>query len=137
MRVGVLQIQNNIHDFQPKRVENNPFSSQKTELGNTEKVNETFREILDEKIYKDNSISFSERASKIFHEINGNLTMEQMNRLESGLGRLKDKGVSSGILLMDSTAFVLNVKNQTVMATMGKNQVQENVFSNFDAFAVV
>ena len=38
---------------------------------------------------------------------------------------------------MDSTAFVLNVKNQTVMTTIGKNRIQENVFSNFDAFAIV
>ncbi len=137
MRVGVLQIQNNIHDFQLNQVGKSSFSNQKTELGNSEKINGTFGEILDKKIYNDNSISFSERASKNFHKINGNLTADQMDRLESGLGRLKEKGVISGVLLMDSTAFVLNVKNQTVMTTIGKNIVQENVFSNFDAFAVV
>ena len=137
MRVGILQIQNNIHEFHPRRVGETSFSSKKLNLGNSEKVNVTFKEILDEKIFQDNSISFSEKASKNLHEINGELTLDQINRLETGLGRLKGKGVTSGILLMDSTAFVMNVKNQTVISTIGKNRVQENVFSNFDGFAVV
>ena len=137
MRVGIFQIQNNIHEFHPKRVGETSFSNKKLDLGNSEKVNITFKEILDEKIFQDNSISFSEKASKNLHEINGELTADQKNRLETGLGRLKGKGVTSGILLMDSTAFVMNVKNQTVISTIGKNRVQENVFSNFDGFAVV
>ena len=137
MRAGVLQIQNHIYEFDPKKIGETFFSHKKSDLGNAEKVNVSFKEILDEKIFKDNSISFSDKASKILHEINGNLTTEQMNRLESGLEKLKNKGVVSGILLMDSTAFVLNVKNQTVMTTIGQNRIQENVFSNIDSFAVV
>ena len=137
MRAGVLQIQNHIYEFDPKKIGETFFSHKKSDLGNAEKVNVSFKEILDEKIFKDNSISFSDRASKILNEINGHLTTDQMNRLESGLGKLKKKGVVSGILLMDSTAFILNVKNQTVMTTIGQNRIQENVFSNFDAFAIV
>ena len=137
MRAGVLQIQNNIYEFDPKNIGKTSFSHKKSDLVNSEKVNVSFKDILDEKIFQDNSISFSDKASKILHEINGNLTTEQMNRLESGLEKLKNKGVASGILLMDSTAFVLNVKNQTVMTTIGKNRIQDNVFSNFDAFAIV
>ena len=93
--------------------------------------------MLNNKIFQDNTINFSDKASKNLHEINGSLTTDQINRLELGLGKLKEKGVTSGVLLMDSTAFVLNVKNQTVMTTIGKNRIQENVFSNFDAFAIV
>ena len=137
MRAGVLKIQNNIYEFDPKKIGETSFSHKKFDLGNSEKVNVSFKEILDEKIFQDNSISFSDKASKILHEINGNLTTDQMNRLKLGLGKLKKKGVVSGILLMDSTAFILNVKNQTVMTTIGQNRIQENVFSNFDAFAVV
>ena len=137
MRAGVLKIQNHIYEFDPKKIGETFFSHKKSDLGNAEKVNVSFKEILDEKIFKDNSISFSDRASKILNEINGHLTTEQMNRLESGLGKLKKKGIVSGILLMDSTAFVLNVKNQTVVTTIGQNRIQENIFSNFDAFAVV
>ena len=137
MRAGVLKIQNHIYEFDPKKIGEAYFSHKKLDLGNSEKVNVSFKAILDEKIFQDNSISFSDKASKILHEINGNLTTDQMNRLELGLGKLKEKGVTSGVLLMDSTAFVLNVKSQTVMTTIGKNKIQENVFSNFDAFAVV
>tara|TARA_B100000953_G_C17756635_1_gene337564 strand:+ start:57 stop:470 length:414 start_codon:yes stop_codon:yes gene_type:complete len=137
MRAGVLQIQNNIYEFDPKKIGETSFSYKSNDLGNAEKVNVSFKEVLNNKIFQDNTINFSDKASKNLHEINGSLTTDQMNRLELGLGKLKEKGVSSGVLLMDSTAFVLNVKNQTVMTTIGKNRIQENVFSNFDAFAIV
>ncbi|SVA96025.1 uncharacterized protein METZ01_LOCUS148879 [marine metagenome] len=137
MRAGVLQIQNNIYEFDPKKIGETSFSHKSNDLGNSEKVNVSFKEVLNNKIFQDNTINFSDKASKNLHEINGSLTTDQMNRLELGLGKLKEKGVSSGVLLMDSTAFVLNVKNQTVMTTIGQNRIQENVFSNFDAFAVV
>jgi|TARA_B100000929_G_scaffold272048_1_gene243347 flagellar operon protein len=137
MRAGVLQIQNNIYEFDPKKIGETSFSHKSNDLGNSEKVNVSFKEVLNNKIFQDNTINFSDKASKNLHEINGSLTTDQMNRLELGLGKLKEKGVSSGVLLMDSTAFVLNVKNQTVMTTIGKNRIQENVFSNFDAFAIV
>ena len=137
MRAGVLQIQNNIYEFDPKKIGETSFSYKSNDLGNAEKVNVSFKEVLNNKIFQDNTINFSDKASKNLHEINGSLTTDQMNRLELGLGKLKEKGVSSGVLLMDSTAFVLNVKNQTVMTTIGKNKIQENVFSNIDAFAIV
>ena len=137
MRAGVLQIQNNIYEFDPKKIGETSFSHKSNDLGNSEKVNVSFKEVLNNKIFQDNTINFSDKASRNLHEINGSLTTDQMNRLELGLGKLKEKGVSSGVLLMDSTAFVLNVKNQTVMTTIGKNRIQENVFSNFDAFAIV
>ena len=137
MRAGVLQIQNNIYEFDPKKIGETSFSHKSNDLGNSEKVNVSFKEVLNNKIFQDNTINFSDKASKNLHEINGSLTTDQMNRLELGLGKLKEKGIASGVLLMDSTAFVLNVKNQTVMTTIGKNRIQENVFSNFDAFAIV
>jgi len=137
MRAGVLQIQNNIYEFDPKKIGETSFSYKSNDLGNAEKVNVSFKEVLNNKIFQDNTINFSDKASKNLHEINGSLTTDQMNRLELGLGKLKEKGIASGVLFMDSTAFVLNVKNQTVMTTIGKNRIQENVFSNFDAFAIV
>ena len=137
MRAGVLQIQNNIYEFDPKKIGEASFPHKNNDLGNSEKVNVSFKEVLNNKIFQDNTINFSDKASKNLHEINGSLNTDQINRLELGLGKLKEKGVSSGVLLMDSTAFVLNVKNQTVMTTIGKNRIQENVFSNFDAFAIV
>ena len=137
MRAGVLQIQNNIYEFDPKKIGETSFSYKSNDLGNAEKVNVSFKEVLNNKIFQDNTINFSDKASKNLHEINGSLNTDQMNRLELGLGKLKEKGIASGVLLMDSTAFVLNVKNQTVMTTIGQKRIQENVFSNFDAFAVV
>tara|TARA_B100001123_G_C15345850_1_gene1037109 strand:+ start:16779 stop:17192 length:414 start_codon:yes stop_codon:yes gene_type:complete len=137
MRVGVYQLQNNIDLFNTNKIGDRSDLHKNDSLKKSDSSIGTFKEIFDAKIYKDNSISFTEKASEIMHEVFGILTQEQMTRLETGLSRLKDEKVASGIILMDSNAFLMNVKSQTVISTIEKERVQQNVFSNIDAFAVV
>jgi len=137
MRVGVYQLQNNIDLFNTNKIGDRSDLHRNDSSNKSDSSIGTFKEIFDAKIYKDNSISFTEKASEIMHEVFGTLTQEQMARLETGLSRLKDEKVTSGIILMDSNAFLMNVKSQTVISTIEKERVQQNVFSNIDAFAVV
>jgi len=137
MRVGMLQIQNNINDLQSKSIGRVTFSDKKSENKGVDISNISFKEVLDNKIFNDNSITFSDKANKNLMDINGPLNIDQITRLESGLGRFKERGAKTGVLLMDETAFVVNVNKQSIVSTMGKEKVQENVFSNIDSFAVV
>ncbi len=133
----MLQIQNNINDLQSKSIGRVTFSDKKSENQGVDISNISFKEVLDNKIFNDNSITFSDKANKNLMDINGPLNIDQITRLESGLGRFKERGAKTGVLLMDETAFVVNVNKQSIVSTMGKEKVQENVFSNIDSFAVV
>ena len=133
----MLQIQNNINDLQSKSIGRVIFSDKKSENKGVDISNISFKEVLDNKIFNDNSITFSDKANKNLMDINGPLNIDQITRLESGLGRFKERGAKTGVLLMDETAFVVNVNKQSIVSTMGKEKVQENVFSNIDSFAVV
>ena len=133
----MLQIQNNINDLQSKSIGKVTFSDKKSENQGVDISNISFKEVLDNKIFNDNSITFSDKANKNLMDINGPLNIDQITRLESGLGRFKERGAKTGVLLMDETAFVVNVNKQSIVSTMGKEKVQENVFSNIDSFAVV
>ena len=133
----MLQIQNNINDLQSKSIGRVTFSDKKSENKGVDISNISFKEVLDNKIFNDNSITFSDKANKNLMDINGPLNIDQITRLESGLGRFKERGAKTGVLLMDETAFVVNVNKQSIVSTMGKEKVQENVFSNIDSFAVV
>ena len=133
----MLQIQNNINDLQSKSIGRVTFSDKKSENQGVDISNISFKEVLDNKIFNDNSITFSDKANKNLIDINGPLNIDQITRLESGLGRFKEIGAKTGVLLMDETAFVVNVNKQSIVSTMGKEKVQENVFSNIDSFAVV
>ena len=137
MRVGVYQLQNNIDLFNTNKIGDISDFQKSDSTKKSDSSIGTFKEIFEAKIYKDNSISFTEKASEIMHEVFGTLTQEQITRLETGLSRLKDEKVTSGIILMDSNAFLMNVKSQTVISTIEKERVHQNVFSNIDAFAVV
>ena len=133
----MLQIQNNINDLQSKSIGEVSFSDKNSENKGVDISNISFKEVLDNKIFNDNSITFSDKANKNLMDINGPLNIDQITRLESGLGRFKERGAKTGVLLMDETAFVVNVIKQSIVSTMGKEKVQENVFSNIDSFAVV
>ena len=133
----MLQIQNNINDLQSKSIGRVTFSDKNSENKGVDISNISFKEVLDNKIFNDNSITFSDKANKNLMDINGPLNIDQITRLESGLGRFKERGAKTGVLLMDETAFVVNVNKQSIVSTMGKEKVQENVFSNIDSFAVV
>ena len=135
MKVGMLQIQNTIQDINLEGIYKNSISSNKSTV--IKNSNASFQEILKNEISNDNSIDFSEKAYKNLMEINGTLSTSQIERLESGLSRLKEKGVKSGVLLMDTAAFTVNVDKQIVLSSMGKEKVFDNIFSNIDAFAVV
>jgi len=137
MRIGVLQTQTYIHELQSRSIKDTPNPSMNSEGLISDFDTKSFQTILDKKILEDNSIRFSENAFKQLESIHGPLSNEQMKRLENGLEKLKNEHVSSGLLMMDSIAFVMNVKNQTIISSVSESKLQNNVFSNFDALSVV
>jgi flagellar operon protein len=137
MRIGVLQSQTHIHELQSRPIKDSSNPSMNIEQLNPDFDTKSFQNILDKKILEDNSIRFSENAFKQLETIHGPLSNEQMKRLENGLEKLKNEHVSSGLLMMDSIAFVMNVKNQTIISSVSESKLQNNVFSNLDALSVV
>jgi len=42
------------------------------------------------------------------------------------------KGVKDTLIVMDRIAFVVNVKNRTVITALNSSEMKENVFTNID-----
>jgi len=104
----------------------------------TNEQGQTFADALKQKLEKDSAIEFSNHAIRrldsrhIDIEENGKL-----ERLNKGVEIVAGKGSNETLVLVDSTAFIVNVKNNKVITTMEKEDLIGNVFTNIDSAVIM
>lgn len=94
----------------------------------------SFDEVFNEKSEK---LKFSKHAGARLEERNITLSDEQMERLEAATVMAEKKGISESLMLMDNMAFIINVKNNTVITAMEQSDNKENIFTNIDGTVIV
>ena len=57
-------------------------------------------------------------------------------RLTNAVSRAEQKGSSESLILLDDLAFVVSVKNRTVITAVDKDRAKENVFTNIDSVVI-
>ena len=91
-----------------------------------------FGEILKEKISQNSGIKFSKHAELRLHMRNITLSPAQKQKIEEAVNKASEKGIKDSLVLMDDVAFVVNVKNRTVITAVSSNELKDNVFTNID-----
>lgn len=82
-------------------------------------------------------LKFSKHASSRLLDRNINLTENQMERLQEGAKKASCKGIAESLVLVDDLAFIVNVKNSTVVTAMDQTETDENVFTNIDGAVIM
>ena len=77
-----------------------------------------FKELLEQKLKEESQVTFSRHAVE-----------RVMERSE--------KGLKAPLILMDSTAFVVNVKNNRVVTVVNEESLKGTVFTNIDGTVMV
>lgn len=81
-------------------------------------------------------IKFSKHASGRLSERNIQLSDSQLGRLNAGMQAASEKGIQESLVLVDQLAFIVNVKNQTVVTAMDQKDTAQNVFTNIDGAVI-
>jgi flagellar operon protein len=82
----------------------------------------------------DNSeVHFSAHAEKRLASRDIEMTPDIMQRLKAAMGKAKEKGANSTLMIFDKFSLVVSVKNNTVITAVDKSGMQENVFTNIDS----
>ncbi len=97
----------------------------------------SFQQILSKKIDTDSKIMFSKHASMRLDNRDIKFSPEQMNRIENGVQKAKEKGINDSLVLVDNIALVVNVKNKMVITAIDNEQQKENIFTNIDGAVIV
>ena len=95
----------------------------------------SFEEILNSTQEKSaESLKFSKHANERLANRNINLSAEQMERLENGTTKAREKGIQESLVMVDDLAFIVNVKNNTVITAM--NDKTDSIFTNIDGAVI-
>jgi flagellar operon protein len=100
-----------------------PFNS-KTASG------ETFGEVFDKEL---TSLKFSGHAQNRLQSRELDMTVSEVFKLEEAVSKAQAKGGNETLVLMNDKAFIVSVKNQTVITVMNREQLNSNVITNIDS----
>ena len=111
----------------------NKIPSHKSTLDN----GQSFADILNVKqTLEASSLKFSKHAAGRLTERNILLSDSQLGRLNAGTQAASEKGIQESLVLVDQLAFIVNVKNQTVVTAMDQKDATQNVFTNIDGAVI-
>lgn len=96
----------------------------------------SFEEILSRKAEESEGVRFSKHANQRLESRNINLSEEQMSRLNQGVHEARNKSIRESLVMMDNLAFIVNIKNNTVVTALEQSE-ENNVFTNIDGAVIV
>jgi flagellar operon protein len=97
---------------------------------------QSFAEILEQKkIAERGELKFSKHANERLVSRNIDLSENQKERLNQAVKAAEAKGIKESLVMMDNLAFIVNVKNNTVITAVAGGE--EKIFSNIDGAVVV
>ncbi len=97
----------------------------------------SFKDILQEQIDTSTGVNFSRHAMNRVMERDIDLSVDNLERLNEGIRLAGEKGLDDTLILLDEAAFIVSVKNNTVITTVNKDEMTGNVFTNIDGTVVI
>ena len=82
-------------------------------------------------------LKFSNHAIERMSSRGISYTPQDLTRLGEAVQKAAAKGSKDTLVLMDHSALIVSVKNNTVVTVMDKNALKENVFTNIDSTIVL
>ncbi|MGE5363010.1 MAG: TIGR02530 family flagellar biosynthesis protein [Bacteroidota bacterium] len=107
-------------------VQNDDLLKSRIRGGGKESFDAIFREELEK-------VKFSSHAQKRLESRNIQLSETELGKLQNAVEKAEAKGAKDSLVVMDNTAFIVNVPNKTVITAMQVDETQENVFTNIDS----
>ena len=96
----------------------------------------SFADVFEEKKTENADLKFSKHAVNRLSERNIELSDKMIDRLSAGMQAAGQKGINESLVMVDQLAFIVNVKNQTVITALDKNDSNGNVFTNIDGAVI-
>lgn len=125
---------NSIDQIRSQYLKQKTRATKNTSKGN---LQPSFSHILGNvaKSVEQSELKFSKHATQRLISRNIDLTKGQIDRLEQGARIADKKGVKDSLVIVDDIAFIVNVKNHTVVTAV--NEAEEKTFTNIDGAVII
>ena len=81
-------------------------------------------------------VQFSGHALQRVQRRGIELGTEAVQRLNEGVDRAAKKGARESVVFVDSRAFVVSVRNRTVVTAVDRDHMKDHVFTNIDSAVI-
>lgn len=92
-----------------------------------------FSELL---AHRTSGVQFSNHALQRIGRRGIEVDPATLQRLDDGVGRAAAKGAREAVVLVDQNAFVVSVRNRTVITAIGREHLRDHVFTNIDSAVI-
>ena len=99
-----------------------------------EKSASSFADVL---ASQERKVKFSKHANERLRDRRIDLSDQELAKLDDTVERMAAKGARESLIYMNDLAFVVSVKNRTVITAMDGTSVKENIFTNIDSAAIL
>lgn len=86
---------------------------------------------------KEKELKFSRHAQQRIQARNITVTVKEIEKLQNAMEKAEGKGARESLILLDEVAFVVSVKNRTVITAIDGESLQGHIFTNIDSAVVV
>lgn len=91
-----------------------------------------------EQINGEGGVQFSKHAMDRISERNIDLSADNtLDRLNKAVTLAGEKGSDDALVMIDSTAFVVSIKNNKVITTLTADDMQGSIFTNIDSTVIM
>ena len=81
-------------------------------------------------------LKFSKHAQERLSARNITLNDADLSRLQQAVSKAEEKGSQDSLVLMKDTAFIVSIKNHTVVTAVDAAGLQDSVFTNIDSAVI-
>lgn len=85
---------------------------------------------------KTSAVEFSGHALQRVRRRGIDLDPGTIERLQTGVERAAGKGARESVVFVDNTAFVVSVRNRTVITAVDRDNMKDHVFTNIDSAVI-
>lgn len=97
----------------------------------------SFADVLHAQLSQSQGVSFSKHAVQRAAQRSIDLSKPNLDRLNEGVRLAEEKGLNDTLILIDQTAFLVNVPNNKVITAVNGNDLTGNVFTNIDGTVII
>ena len=102
----------------------------KLEKGKSSEFGELVQKEIDR---KEDGINISTHAAKRLKERNIEVNSDEFYKLKEAMDKLKEKGGRESLIITNTGAYIVDVKNSTIVTAIDKENIRDNIFTKIDS----
>ncbi|NOY88204.1 MAG: flagellar protein [FCB group bacterium] len=97
----------------------------------------SFQDIFSREIADNRRLQFSKHAHERLFSRGIKLSEETLNHIADAVDKAELKGSRETLILSDQAAFVVSVKNRTVITAFDRNNLREGIVTSIDSAVII